>query len=214
VHFDSLSQFAHFKHLPQNYSSPPSPESTSSVLRSTLARSHTISIPKPPALRPRISSEWVSEQEIAAQRTQQQMDEPLHLTSSLQSQSAFLLSTQSTLLSSAPVSIPARASPSRLARLRAMLLTYVRRLIAFLFPKLADRRTARGQKALEQLQSLADLLRAEFDGEGMDLVAYQVAFGQAYYNVMTASRENYKRHKGKEPEDYKSYFEDFLRQMP
>ena len=48
----------------------------------------------------------------------------------------------------------------------------------------------------------------------MDLVQYQVAFGQAYYDVLTASRNHYKRHKGTQDEDDQPYFENFLRQMP
>lgn len=167
-------------------------------LRSIYEQASAPTVSKPSAAE---QSEWVSEAEIASERSRAYL-----------SQSITVEQTQKIAPASARL-IPTRPA-SRLARLRALMETFIRRLIAFLFPSKADRRTPRGQAALLQLQALADLLRAEFDGSGMDLVQYQVAFGESYFNVLQASRAHYKRHKGKGAEDYQPYFEDFLRQMP
>ncbi len=190
LRFDSLSQLEHLRTARR----PPLPSQLQTPSPNALSAPAPVLLP---------SREWVSETEIAQQRVGGQMSQTIHL------------ATARTIPTSA-YATPARRSPSQLARLKALMQTFIRRLVAFLFPKKAARNTARGMQALTQLQSLADLLGAEFEGGGMDLVAYRAAFGEAYYNVLQASREHYRRHGGKQPEaeNYQPYFEDFLRQLP
>lgn len=105
-----------------------------------------------------------------------------------------------------------------LLQLRAMAASILRRLKQWLRGHPRARLTLEGQRALASLEQLHRLLRIEFDEGGMDLVAFQVAYGQAYYSVLEASRRHHASSRAKPkpeaPENYQSYFEQFLRQMP
>ncbi len=90
----------------------------------------------------------------------------------------------------------------------------VRRLMRMLPTRARQKLTARGQQALAQLESLYALLQAETDEDGMDLVALKAAFGTAYYSVLEDSRRHYRAHKGREPEDYRTHFDHFLKELP
>lgn len=165
-------------------------------------------IPTPPASLSRTgatraaseASEYVSEVDIAAERAMVRYAQNIQLFNPALTHSTARL-------------VSARRSPGALARLRALVESFVRRILSMLRGKTPDQRTARGRAALEQLQALYNLICPD-DDEGMDLVQRQVLFGEAYYSVLQASREHFRRHKGKEPENYQSYFEDFLRKMP
>lgn len=71
--------------------------------------------------------------------------------------------------------------------------------------------TLRGERALGNLQSLSDLYFATSAVDGMDIVAFRAAFGEAYYHILTESRTRNKHHHAKDSEDYSMHLEQFAR---
>ena len=110
-----------------------------------------------------------------------------------------------------------RSKPARLAaiaRIRQMLLAWVRRVTALLSQLRGPMLTRTGKQAMAQLQRLYALVAAGVSDDDMEMVQLRVAFGEAYYHMMEASRRHHKRHKGREREDYGAYFDQFLRSAP
>ena len=100
------------------------------------------------------------------------------------------------------------------ARLRQWLMQWVRRVSALLSQMRGPMLTRTGRQAMAQLQRLYALVAAGVSDDGMEMVQLRVAFGEAYYHMMEASRRHHRRHKGREHEDYGAYFNQFLRAAP
>ncbi len=70
--------------------------------------------------------------------------------------------------------------------------------------------TPSGKITLSQLQRLFALISAGFNPDDMEMVRLRVAFGEAYYHVMEASRRHRSRRRADAPEEYQAYIERFL----
>ena len=71
--------------------------------------------------------------------------------------------------------------------------------------------TPSGQMAMRQLQRLFSLISAGFAPDDMEMVRLRVAFGEAYYHVMDASRRRKTHRRADRPDEYQAYIERFLR---
>ncbi|MCX8163005.1 MAG: hypothetical protein N3D10_00420 [Candidatus Micrarchaeota archaeon] len=108
--------------------------------------------------------------------------------------------------------IPKRVS--LLERIKRAVFLIIRRIAALL--NLLQRSnvplTQTGRKALEQLRDLYNLLLLEFYDEE-SLAALKIAYGEACFYITEASRQYYKKHKGKGRENYQEYFDRFVKSI-
>lgn len=96
---------------------------------------------------------------------------------------------------------------SRLEHARRSISIFIGRIIAwFSSRRKKSSLSARGKKALSQLEELYSLISIGSMGE----VSLRVAYGEACYYLMQESKQHQKTHKGKGVEDYQAYFDRFL----
>jgi hypothetical protein len=86
-----------------------------------------------------------------------------------------------------------------------------RRIKAVLARMNGPRLTPAGKLALEQLKRLYELIALGFNPDEMEIVRLRVAFGEAYYHIMEASRRHSKRKRMDNAAEYQAYVERFLR---
>jgi len=111
-------------------------------------------------------------------------------------------------------SFSARKKTGRFDELREILHAFVLWVLsAFAKKKKARMLTKRGIEAMDQLHALSALYRATTVADGMDGVALEAAFGEAYYHIMQESKRHYCSHKGnsQESENYAAHLEHFAR---
>lgn len=163
--------------------------------------------------------ELISEAELRSLQRRESFRQPIELSGPIALEGAphteRLHAPLATAVPQPSSSAPRRAvrSAPLLTRLLRHLQFLIARLSAWLKSRPAARLTRRGQAALAQLTALKGLVQAEM-GDSMDMVAAEVAYGQAYYALMRESQGHYRAHKGKGSEDYRAHIESFLRQMP
>ncbi|MCM8830732.1 MAG: hypothetical protein NC918_00865 [Candidatus Omnitrophica bacterium] len=101
--------------------------------------------------------------------------------------------------------------PSLFERIKRALLLVLRKILAWLnFQSRKNQLTQTGQRALIQLQDLYNLLLLEAYDE-QSLAALRVAYGEACFYIMEASRQYYKKHEGRGRENYQEYFDRFIK---
>ncbi|MCL6089343.1 MAG: hypothetical protein M1530_04255 [Candidatus Marsarchaeota archaeon] len=103
-----------------------------------------------------------------------------------------------------------RQKAHALARVIDWLARTWRRMQALLARLNGPSLTPSGRITLSQLQRLYALISAGFNPDEMEMVRLRVAFGEAYYHVMEASRRHKSRRRADEPAEYQAYIERFL----
>jgi len=112
--------------------------------------------------------------------------------------------------SSAAVAIETKARQTRAQILFERLRMWVRRMLALIARMQGPQLTASGMHTLRQLQRLYALIGAGWTTDDMEMVRLRVAYGEAYYQVMEASRRKRTHRRRDEPGEYQSYIERFL----
>ena len=113
--------------------------------------------------------------------------------------------------SSAIASSEAKAArPTRAQVLFERLRLWVRRMLAMLSRLQGPQVTLSGMRTLQQLQRLYALIGAGWTTDDMEMVRLRVAYGEAYYQVMEASRRRRTHRRKDEPGEYQAYIERFL----
>lgn len=107
-----------------------------------------------------------------------------------------------------------QARLAAITHLRQWIMQWVRRVAAVLSQMRGPMLTRTGRQALAQLQRLYALVSADLRDDSIEMVQLRVAFGEAYYHMMEASRRHHKRHRGRGQEDYGAYFGQFLSSAP
>ncbi|MEM3362312.1 MAG: hypothetical protein QXV83_00875 [Candidatus Anstonellaceae archaeon] len=99
-------------------------------------------------------------------------------------------------------------------RIRRMVLLLIRKIMFLLgfYSNSKVKLTPTGKKALEQLNDLYNLLLLELYDES-SLALLRLAYGEASFYITQASREYYKKHKGRGRENYQEYFDRFVKSV-
>jgi hypothetical protein len=102
---------------------------------------------------------------------------------------------------------------SLLEKLKRSLLLIIKKILSWLnLYKYKSNLTITGQKALKQLEDLYALLTLEAADEST-LAALRLAYGEACFYIMEASRQYYKKHGGRGRENYQPYFDRFVKSI-
>jgi hypothetical protein len=143
---------------------------------------------------------------------------PAHMGEEVMSPQALVREQQMEMVRN-PVRLTASAAahpPMQKARLtRAQVLferfrLWVRQMLAMLSRWRGPSLTPAGMLTLRQLQRLYALIGAGWAVDDMEMVRLKVAFGEAYYQVMEASRRKRTHRRKDEPGEYQAYIERFL----